>query len=445
MLTNEEYYLAQKLARGALQSNHIDNVDGPWQQAIYEGLESSLGFGAMTNTLNDIAGAGAVLVLGSNTLENHAIAAIRARKAARDGAPLIVANAGRVVLSKAASLYLPLQEGSEPALILALIKIIVDEELYDKEFLGQYTRDFAKLEGSLKKVNLADLTAKTGLTEEEIRSAARLYASRRPACLIYGVDPATSPATDGFFKMCASLQMLLGSVGVFGGGVNAMGATGNGRGAADFGALPKYLPGYRPVTAASSRKLAAKVWRTDIPEKVGMNWPEMLAAIEKGDLKALYLIGVDPFELGLNRLKVEGLLARLDLLVVQSSNRTDACNYAHVVLPGATFVEKRGTATNCERRVQRLEEALETPGEARSDFDLINGLLGHLQPQLQVDSPEAAFVEATRFITELNGITPEQIPLEGLQMPVDSQGAGTERLHLPETGKTRFKFFAARI
>jgi len=445
MLTNEEYYLAQKLTRGALHSNHIDNVGGPWQQAIYEGLKSSLGFGAMTNSLSDIAGAGAILVLGSNTLEKHAIAAIRARKAAREGAPLIVANSSRVLLTKTANLHLPLQEGGESALVLGLMKVIIDEGLYDKEYLGQYTQDFAKLERSLQKLDLAALAAKTGLSEEEIRSAARLYASRRPACLVYGVEPLTSPATDAFFKMCASLQMLLGSVGVVGGGVNAMGVTGNCQGGADFGALPKYLPGYRPVTTAASRKLAAKVWRTDVPEKAGLNWPEILGAIETGEIKALCLIGANPFELGLAKLKVESLLARLQLLIVQDSNRTDACNYAHVVLPAATFAEKKGTATNCERRVQRLEEALSPPGEARCDFDLLNGLLGHLQAQLQVDSPEAAFVEATRFITDLNGVSPEQIPVEGLQWPVDSQGEGTERLQLPESDKTRFKFFAARL
>jgi predicted molibdopterin-dependent oxidoreductase YjgC len=445
MLTNEEYYLAQKLTRGALLSNHIDNVGGPWQQAIHDGLGSCLGFGAMTNSLRDIAGAGAILVLGSNTVENQAIAAIRARKAARDGAPLIVANANRVPLSKTATLYLPLKEGEEPALILALIKVIVDEELHDKEFLGQYTQHFAKLERSLQKVNVADLAENAGLTEEEIRSAARLYASRRPACLIYGVDPATSPATDTFFKMCASLQMLLGSVGMAGGGVNVMGASGNCQGGADFGALPKYLPGYRPVTASASRKLAAKIWRTDVPEKAGMSWPEMFTAIEEGDIKALVLIGVDPFQMGLNALKVKALLSRLDLLIVQDSGKTEASDYAHVVLPGATFVEKRGTATNCERRVQRLEEVIQTPPEAQSDFDLINALMGHLMPQLQVASPEAAFLEAARFITDLQGVTPEQIPIEGLQWPVDSQGAGKDRLQLPENSKTKFKFFATRL
>jgi formate dehydrogenase alpha subunit len=445
MLTNEEYYLAQKLTRGALHSNHIDNVGGPWQQAIHEGLKSSLGLGAMTNSLSDIARAGAVLVMGSDTIEKHAIAAIRARKAAREGAPLIVANASRVPLSKNANLHLALQEGGESALILGLMKVILEDGLHDKEYLGSHTQDFAKLERSLQKMDLAALAVKAGLSSEEIRSAARLYASRRPACLVYGADLAMSTATDAFFKMCASLQLLLGSLGVVGGGVNAMGVAGNCQGGADFGALPKYFPGYRPVTSAASRKLAAKVWRTDVPEKAGLNWPEMFGAIEKGEIKALCLIGVDPFELGLSKLKVESLLARLQLLVVQDSNRTDACNYAHVVLPAATFAEKAGTATNCERRMQRLAATISPPGEARCDFDLINGLIGHLKPQLQAASPEAAFVEATRFISEIDGITPEQIPPEGLQWPVDSSGVGTERLLLPETPKTRFKFFAARM
>ncbi len=445
MLTNEEYYLAQKLARCALFSNHIDNVGGPWQQAIYEGLGNSLGLGAMTNSLDDIAKAGSILALGSNTLENHAIAAIRARKAARDGAPLIVANAARVLLAKTANLYLPLKEGGDAALLLGLMKVIVDEGLHDRKFIEEYTQDFAKLERSLQKVNMAEIVEKTGLPEDEIRSAARLYGSRRPACLVYGVDLQNSPASDGFFKMCASLQMLLGAVGVPGGGVNAMGLTGNSQGAADFGALPGYLPGYRPVTAAASRKLAATVWGTEFPKKAGMSWPEMFGAIEKGEIKALYLIGIDPFELGLSRLKVEGLLARLELLIVQHCNRTKACDYAQVVLPAATFVEKTGTATNCERRLQRLDKVLATPQEAPSDFDVINTLLGYLSPQFQVPSPEAAFVEATRFISELNGVTPEQIPIEGLQWPVDSRGKGTERLQLPEGGKNGFKFFAARL
>ena len=445
MLTNEEYYMAQKLARGALSSNHIDNLGGPWQQAIYEGLGGSLGLGAMTNSLSDIAQAGAILVLGSNTLEKHAIAAIRARKAAREGAPLIVAHSRRVPLSKTANLYLALKDGEENALLLGLIQVILEEGLEDKEFLQQYTQDFAKLESSLQKVSMTDVVAKTGLAEEEIRSAARLFASRRPACLVYGVEPATSPAKDSFFKLCAALQLLLGSVGVVGGGVNALPATGNGQGAALFGALPKYLPGFRPASTAASQKLATKIWGINPPDKVGLGWPDLPEAIQRGYVKGLYLMGVNPFELGMSKPKIEGLLARLELLIVQDCTRTAACDFAHVVLPASTFVEKTGTAVNCERRVQTLSKVLAGPAEVRSDFELVNGLLGHLKPELQVASPEAAFEEATRFISDLNGVSPDRIPIEGVQWPVDAGGEGTERLRLPEKGKAGFKFFAARL
>ena len=444
MLTNEEYYLAQKLARGVLATNHIDNLGGPWQQAIYEGLSSSLGFGAMTNSLNDIAGAGAILALGSNTLEKHAMAAIRARKAARNGAPLIVAHRSRVLLSKTANLYLPLKEGGETALLLGLMKVILDEGLQDKTFLEQYTQNFTMLERSLQEVNGSEVAMKTGLSEEEIRSAARLYASRRPACLVYGVEPATTPATDSFFKLCASLQLLLGSVGVARGGVIVMGATGNSQGAADFGALPKYLPGYRPVMAATSRKLAAELWGCNLPEKAGMSWPAVFDALSRNEVRALYLIGVNPFELGLDPREIAERLARLELLIVQDATRTRACDFAHVVLPAQTFVEKAGTATNCERRIQRLTPALGSQPGVRSDFEWINRLIGHLQPELQVASPEAAFAEATPLIAELNNVALDRIPVEGLQWPVDAQGNGTERLQLPEDGKTKFNFFAVR-
>lgn len=445
MLTNEEYYLAQKFARGVLGTNNVDNVAGPWQQPIYEGLGTSLGIGAMTNSLADISKAGAVLTMGSNILEKQAMAALNARKAARNGAVFLVAYPEEIALAKTANMRLALKEGSEDALVLAFIKVILEEELYDKNFVEQYTQDFEKLVRNVEKIAMSELTEKTGLSEEVLREAARLYASKRPACLVYGADLNTSPPNETFYRMCAALQMLLGSVGVEGGGVNVMGCAGNALGAADFGALPKYLPGYRPVTQAASRKAVAKLWNVEPPEKGGMAWPEMFEAIEKGEIKALYLIGLDPFDLGLPKSQVEKALSRLNLLVVQNCVKTEASELAHVVLPAATFVEKNGTATNCERRVQKLTKVMRSPGEAKSDFELINDLLTAMNPELKIGSLEDAFAEAVQLIKELADVTPDQITEKGLQWPVDTSGKGMERLGLPEDVKAKFKFYAARL
>ncbi|MGA7876359.1 MAG: molybdopterin-dependent oxidoreductase [Desulfoferrobacter sp.] len=445
MLTNEEYYLAQKLARGALASNNIDNIAGPWQQVIYDGLASSLGLGAMSNPLGDIAKAGSVLALGSDTIEKHAIAGIRARKAARQEGVLIVAHPQDVPLTKTATKHLALKEGSEDALVLGLIKTVIEEELYDKEYVEQYTLEFDKLQRNIEKIGMNELTEKTGLSEEQIREAARLYASKKPACLIYGVDPKTSPLNETFYRMCAALQMLLGSLGVEGGGVNVMGCAGNAQGAIDFGAVAKYLPGYSPVTRSASRKAIGKLWGVEPSEKAGLSWPEMFEAIEKGELKALYLIGVDPFELGLPKAKVEGALSRLALLVVQDCVKNKAFDYAHAVLPAVSFVEKEGTATNCERRVQRLSKVLCVSGDAKSDFELINGLIANLNPELKAESLAGTFSEAVQLIKELDGLTIEQIPVEGVQWPVEASGSGTVRLGLPEEEKAKFKFYAARL
>lgn len=445
MLTNEEYYLAQKLARGALGSNNIDNVSGPWQQMIYDGLGSSLGLGAMTNTLSEIGKAGAVLALGSDTIEKHAIAAIRARKAARDGGVLIVAHPQNVPLTKTANLHLALKDGSEDALVLGLIKTIIEEDLYDKAYLEQNTLEFDKLQRNIEKIGMNELVEKTGLSEEEIREAARLYASKRPACLIYGVDAKAAPQNETFYRMCAALQLLLGSVGVEGGGVNVMGCAGNAQGALDFGAVAKYLPGYSPVTRSASRKAVSKIWGVEPADKAGMNWPEMFEAIEKGDLKALYLIGVDPFGLGLAKTKVEGALARLELLVVQDCVRNNAFDYAHAVLPAVSFIEKEGTATNCERRIQRLGKVMASPGDAQADFELMNKLMENLNPELKAESQAAVFAEAVQMIKELDGLTIDQIPVEGVQWPVDAAGVGTARLQLPADEKAKFKFYAARL
>jgi predicted molibdopterin-dependent oxidoreductase YjgC len=444
-LTNEEYYLAQKLARGALSTNNIDNTAGPWQQVIFDGLVSSLGMGAMTNTLGEIGKAGAVLALGSDTLERHAIAAIRARKAARDGGVLIVAHPQQVPLTKTANIHLALKEGSEDALVVGLIKAIIDEELYDKAYVNEHTQDFYKLQRNIEKISMSEVADRTGLSEEAIREAARLYASKRPACLIYGVDPKSSPLTEIFYRMCAALQLLLGSVGVEGGGVNVMGCTGNAQGALDFGATAKYLPGFSPVTRSPARKAIAKIWGVEPPDKAGMSWPEMFAAIERGDLKALYLIGVDPFDLGFPTTKMEGLLSRLELLVVQDCVKTRACDYAHIVLPAVSFIEKEGTATNCERRMQRLSRVLSNGGDARSDFDLINSVLTHLNSDLKSAGIASAFEEAVGFIRELEGLSSDRIPVEGIQWPVDISGAGTTRLGLPQDEKAKFKFYAPRL
>jgi formate dehydrogenase alpha subunit len=444
MLTNEEYYLAQKLARAALGTNSVDNVGGPWQLPLYEGLSSSLGLGAMTHPLDDIAQAKSILVLGSDTLERHAIAAIRARKAAREGASLIVAHPQLVGLVKTADLHLAVSEGSEAALVCGLIKVVLDEKLYDEAFVAERTQDFEKLVRSVEKVELEDVAGKTGLSTEAIQDAARLYASKKPACLIYGGDMSREPADETFFRMCSGLQLLLGAVGTPGAGLAAMGVTGNAQGAADFGAWPKYLPGYRPVTQAAARKVASNLWGVEVPGDAGLSWPEMFEAAEKGSLKALLLVGVDPFDLGLPARSVESALSKLQCLVVQDCVATKALNYAHVVLPGAAFVEKDGTAVNCERRVQRLSKVIDPPGDARTDFELLNGLLGAFDASLAVAGPAAAFGEGVQLHRDFGALSWEAIPVEGVQWPVSSEGEGLVRLAVPNGEKPVFKFFAAR-
>ncbi len=396
-LTNEEYYLAQKLARAGLGTNNIDSVAGPTQMAVFEGMMNTVGVGGSTGSIMNIGKAGAVLVLGSNTIEKHAAAGIQARKVAREGGVLIVANPEAVPMTKTASKHLALKAGSEGWLVLGMVKVILEENLYDKEFVEAKTAELDKLVKSVNGIKLSEVASKTGLTEEEVAEAARMYASKRPAALIYGID-AASPASDAFYQLCATLQLLLGSVD----GINILGLAGNAQGAVDFGAVPKYLPGGKAVTEAEAVKAAGKLWKVDPPNKVGMSWPEMMAAAEKGTIKGLYFIGVDPFELGLPEDKVQAALSKLQVLVVQDSLKTKAAEMAHVVLPGATFVEKEGTATNAERRIQKLSKANASPSGA-CDFTLLNAMLGALKADLKVDGVAGAFAEAGKLVKEIAG------------------------------------------
>ena len=228
----------------------MDTVSGPWHLAIHDALKSSLGFGAMTNSFADIENARAILALGSNTIEKHAMAAIRARKAARQGAVLIVAHPSAVPLTKTARMHLQLNEGTEDALIQGLIKTIIDEALYDKAFLDQYTQDFTKLERSVQKINMAEIARTTGLSEDDIRGAARLYATQRPGCLVYGVDPRNLLSAN-FFRNVPhpTAHRVRGRPR---GGLSPYGMCGNGQGAADS-AIPS-ISSYKPVTSSPARR-----------------------------------------------------------------------------------------------------------------------------------------------------------------------------------------------
>jgi predicted molibdopterin-dependent oxidoreductase YjgC len=225
-----------------------------------------------------------------------------------------------------------------------------------------------------------------------------------------------------------------------------MGCAGNAQGAADFGALPKYLPGYHAVGDAAAGKTLGKIWKSEPPKKAGLSWPEMFAAIEKGQMKALYLVGVDPFDLGLPAEKVESALGKLQLLVVQNLAKSKAMDYAHVVLPSASFLEKEGTATSCERRLQRLAKVISSPGQAKADYDLLSAMLAALKPELKANGIASVFDEAKALFKELEGVNSSAIPVEGIQWPVASEnGSGAERLGLPAEDKPKFKFMSKSL
>jgi len=159
----------------------------------------------------------------------------------------------------------------------------------------------------------------------------------------------------------------------------------------------------------------------------------------------LYVIGANLFDLGIPKAQIEGALSRLECLVVQASNKSEMIDFAHVVLPGATFVEKEGTATNCERRIQVMEKAISCPGNAKADFDLINGIMATIKPELKTEGIAAAFSEAGQLVAELTGVSMDKIPAEGIQWPVSADGKGTERLELTEESKGKVKFSAVRL
>jgi len=405
-------------------------------------LALSFGSGAMTNSIANIKESDVIMVIGSNPDTSHPTIGLRIHQAKKNGATLLVIDPRRTGLADIADLFLCQNPGSDVALLNGMVHVILEEGIWDKKFVEERTENLEELEIVTAKYTPEYVEKITGISEEQLRAAARMYASPGKKCAIYyGMGLAHHATGTDNVKSIANLAMLCGKLGVAGGGVNPLRGQNNVQGACDMGALYTTLPGYAGLDNNDVFERYEKLWEVKLPRRKGKAATEVWDAILEGDIKGLYCFGEDPVLADPNALHAVAALEKLDFLIVQDIFLTETAKMADVVFPAACFAEKDGTFTCTERRVQRVRKAVEPPGEAKADWQIFCELSHRMGYDMPYSKPEDIFKEISQLIPQYAGISYERIEKEGLQWPVpDRQHPGTPVLHIGKFTKGRGLF-----
>jgi formate dehydrogenase alpha subunit len=430
--SNEENYLAQKFARLVMQTNNVDHCARLCHASTVSALALAFGSGAMTNSISELADAGCIFIIGSNTSEQHPVIALKIKEAKKKGAKIIVANPRWIDLCKIADIWLRQTPGTDVPLVLEMCRIILEEKLMDEEFISQRTEGFPDFQVSLCKLSASDAERITGVKSELIRDAARLYACKKPSSIIYSMGITQhSHGVDNIFAL-ANLAMMTGNVGKPSSGINPLRGQNNVQGSCDMGALPNLLPGYQAVVNPDLRKKFELAWGAALPDKPGQTVVELMNSALEGKISAMYIMGENPVVSDPDCSHVVESLNALEFLVVQDIFLSETAALADVVLPAATSLEKDGTFTNTERRVQRIRKALQPAGESMPDWMILDALAARMgwKGQFCFNHPSEIMSEAAKLAPSYGGMNYERLVGDGLQWPCPNKDhPGTGYLH----------------
>lgn len=429
--TNEENYLAQKFARVVIGTNNVDCCARVCHTPTAAAMKLMLGAGAATNSYDDIERAQTILLCGANATENHPIVGARIKQAALRGAKLIVIDPRKIELAQYAKLHLQCRPGTNIPLLNSIAYVIVTEGLADVGFLNERVSEWPQFCEFIKAFPPAQVEPVCEVKADLIYEAARLYATAKPSMCFHGLGVTEHvQGTEGV--MClVNLALLTGNIGKTGTGINPLRGQNNVQGAAHMGCDPGVLTGSISLNESSER--FEKIWGASIPKSRGLNLLEMMDAAAAGRLKALWAIGYDIALTNANASATEEALKSLDFLVVQDMflNET-ARQFAHVFLPVASSFERDGTFMNAERRIQRIRKAIDPPGLAQPDWQIICAV-GKAMGKgafFDYDSPEEIWDEIRSVWTDGNGISYRRLEDGGLQWPCpNEEHPGTEVMH----------------
>jgi formate dehydrogenase alpha subunit len=384
----------------------------------------------MTNSFADYAKAKMIVLVGTNITEAHPVASTFVKDAVLAGAKLIVIDPRRTDMVDFAEMHVPLKVGSDVALINGLMNVLIEENLYDKKYVDSCTEGFEELKKKVTEYPPERAAEISGIPADTIRELARKMASVKPAMLMYTLGITEHICGVNNVMSCANLQMLLGNVGVECGGVNPQRGQNNVQGACDMGGLPNVYPAYQQVANEDVRKKFEGFWNAQLSPKPGLTIMEMMEAAGKGTIKAIYIMGENPMLSDPDLQHVKKELKKLDLMIVQDLFLTETAELADVVLPVASFAEKDGTFSNTERRVQRVRKAVDAPGEAKTDWEVICGISNKMGYKMNYSSAKEIFEEVAKVTPSYAGISYERLEKGGIQWPCPTpEHQGTKFLH----------------
>jgi len=384
----------------------------------------------MTNSIGEIVDNDVLFIIGSNATEAHPIIGNKMKQAHLRGAKLIVVDPRRTELAEHAHLWLRLKPGTDNALINGVLHTIITNGWHDQAYIDERTEGFDALWETVKDWPAERAAEITGVPAETIVAASELYATTPKAGIYYTLGITEHTTGTANVMNLANLGMVTGHIGVENAGVNPMRGQNNVQGSCDMGALPNSFPGYPSVLDDAAKEKFQTAYGVPMPENTGLRIPEMVELAAEGTLKAMFIMGEDPALTDADANHVRRALGNLDFLVAQNIFMTETAKYADVFLPAALYAEKDGTFTNTERRVQRVRKAVEPPGQARADWQIIQDLGRRMGIPWHYDSPEDIFEEIRTVVPQYAGMTYERLGTTGLQWPVPTEDhPGTPVLH----------------
>ncbi len=442
--TNEENYLFGKFMRCVIGTNHVDNCARVCHSATVTGMMETLGASAATNSIEDIDRAKLIMVIGANPTESHPVVGARIKRALRQGVPLIVIDPRRTELARLADLHLQLEPGTNVALLNGLGHVIVHEALVDYGFTSARTEG---LEEWMKTV--ADCTPErtqriTGVPAHMIREAARSYATSGASLCVHGLGMTEHRWGSHGVMALVNLALATGNIGKPGTGINPLRGQNNVQGASDVGCLPTHFAGYQALDDPKLATLHRQITGRPLPSERGMKTPDMWDAALEGRLKGLWIIGYDVAQTDPNLKKVHEALRRVEFLVVQDLFMSETAKFAHLVLPGAAFLEKDGTFTNLERRIQRVRKAVDPPDGIVPDWKVVCEVASRMGYPMSYRHPSEIMDEIAHLVPLFAGVSYDRLEQPaGLQWPVPSRSHdGTALMHEETFPKGRARFVA---
>ena len=387
----------------------------------------------MTNSIREIPDSAGFFVIGSNTTENHpVIGSMIKNEVINKGKKLIVVDPREIELSRYADYYFQINPGTNIAILNGLMHVIVKEDLYDKAYVEERCEGFEELAKTLEKYTPEHVADICGLKKpQDIIDAARFIAGLKPMSLYYAMGITQFVSGVNGVKSTANLQMLLGNLGVAGGGVNPLRGQNNVQGACDMGGLPNVYPAYQPVTSEDNKAKFESAWDAkNLSTKPGLTLMEMFNGAIEGKIKALYVMGENPVLSDPNQHHVLEALRSLELFVVQDIFLTETAREAHVVFPSFGFLEKSGTVSNTERRVQLMNKVIDPPGQSKDDWWIIMQLANRLGAKWDYSCSEDIFNEMRKVTPSYAGMTYQRVKNELIQWPCPTpEHPGTQFLH----------------